>query len=130
VAVHSPQIWTVEEIAARYKYTTRHIFELIRRHKLPVLGTKTQIRFDETAVAALEEAIRCPSPSSDDEIGPEPSRSRGRSTGSGYNAVLDRMTQRLQQKKPPSSKPSSSTNDTTANVVGFGVSRLPQNSTS
>src|SRR5262252_4638277 len=82
-AVHA----TLEEIAAQYRFTPRYLRELIRKHALPVLRSGRLVRFDALALAALEEVLRCPSPS---PVADQPARSPsvGMLAERAYSAVL------------------------------------------
>jgi excisionase family DNA binding protein len=110
------RLLTVVEVAELYGYQKRYILELVRRHRIPVLGTGRMIRFDRVALDALEEALRFRSPSPAANR-PAPSPSPGASPDAAFNAALKRLTRDSPKKKPHSSKPSSCAPNTTENAV-------------
>src|ERR1700757_2702731 len=89
---------TLAEVAELRRFTPRYLRELIRRHQIPVLRSGRLIRFDALSLRALEEALRCPSPSSA-ESRPEPSRSPALSPGRAFAAALRATTPSSPRKK-------------------------------
>jgi excisionase family DNA binding protein len=55
---------TLAEVAELRRFTPRYLRELVRRHQIPVLRSGRLIRFDALSLSALEETLRCHSPSS------------------------------------------------------------------
>src|SRR5215475_1470089 len=56
-------VLTLAEVAELHRFRPRYLRAFIRRHGIPVLRSGRLIRFDALALCALEEALRCPSPS-------------------------------------------------------------------
>src|SRR6516225_9617464 len=54
---------TLAEVAELRRFTPRYLRELIRRYQIPVLRSGRLIRFDALSLRALEDVLRCPSPS-------------------------------------------------------------------
>src|SRR5215472_13003863 len=84
---------TLAEVAELRRFTPRYLRELIRRHQIPVLRSGRLIRFDALSLCALEEALRCRSPSSVANQ-PAPSQSPGLSPGRAVAAALKATTLR------------------------------------
>ena len=121
---------TLEEVAADMKVSARWLRNVVRERNIPVLRRGRVIRFDQPAINALEEALRCPdmppvSASLSDRI-PARSRSSARSTGNEYDRALKAAAPSLRAKKPPFSKQSSYAPTGTANVVALDPSRRPR----
>src|SRR5215472_12338252 len=99
---------TLDDAAELFSFTPRYLRELIRRHQIPVLKSGRLIRFDATALHALEEALRCRSKSSrESKLGRSPSPVRYASVparGSEFNNALVATTPSSPPKKQRSSR--------------------------
>src|SRR5215475_14142112 len=124
----SEPILTFAQVVDRYQFTRRKLRNIIRKFSIPVLhygGDIDDIRFDDVALTALDEALRCPSKSSAANLR-APSRSRVRyaqlpATASAYNDVLALTTSPSPKEKPPASPPKSTPAES-GNVVPIGHS--------
>jgi hypothetical protein len=130
------EIWTITEVAEKYRFSERWVRDFCRARNIPVLRSKSKIRFDEIAINAFEQELRAPcrtllSPS--EKIAPAPFKSPERFPGiGGYDEMLRRKRERASAKgrresspspKPPSSKPTCSSKQSTAptqTVVAIG----------
>src|SRR3984893_4330485 len=112
---------TLAEVAELRRFTPRYLRHLVRRHRLRVLRSGRLIRFDKVALCALEEALRCrsPSPAADP---PARSPSPAMSADAAFAAALRATTPSSPRKKPRRSRPSSCAPPGTENVVAFGLS--------
>src|ERR1700739_2590847 len=98
---------TLAEVAEIRRFTPRYLRELVRRHQIPVLRSGRLIRFDALSLRALEEVLRCHSPSPAASL-PARSRLAARSPGNAYDAALKATTQSSRPKKLPPWRPKSS----------------------
>src|ERR1043166_626435 len=81
------RIYTLEEVAKRFHFELRWLREFIKARKLPYLGTRNQMRFNSCALAALEEALRCPC---DERTGSRSGATQAaRRSISGYDYLMD-----------------------------------------
>src|SRR6516165_11695381 len=93
---------TLAEVAELRRFTPRYLRELIRRHQIPVLRSGRLIRFDTLSLHALEEALRCHSPSAGvNRLAPSPSSAQ--SPERADVAALKATTPNSQRRKPPRS---------------------------
>ena len=115
-------ILTPAEVAALFKISVHKVKRTVIARGVPVLRVGRDIRFDQQAIEAFTEAIRCPSKSPG---GSPPARSRyqGRSRGSAYNDVRKAISNELQKKRQQRSKSKSSEPSGTENVVALDHSR-------
>src|SRR5262249_21375079 len=113
---------TLAEVAELRRFTPRYLRELVRRHQIPVLRSGRLIRFDTLSLCALEEALRCHSPSSGVNR-PEHSQSPALSPARAFAAALKATTPSSQPRKPQRSKRSSSALPGMGNVVVLAPSR-------
>src|SRR6516165_9305864 len=90
------------EVAELRRFTPRYLRELIRRYQIPVLRSGRLIRFDALSLRALEDVLRCHSPSSVANQ-PAPSQSPGLSPERAFAAALKATTPSSPRKKPPRS---------------------------
>ena len=111
---------TLSEIADRLKFSERKLRQLIRQYEIPVLAAGRDIRFDQQAIAALEEALRrsCRSGSTAAKAA-DTTRSTSRLLGSAYEQARKLLTEDLREKRPPRSRSTSSEPPGTANVVAL-----------
>src|SRR5215813_7786304 len=107
---------TLAEVAELRRFTPCYLRELIRRHKILVLLSGLLIRFDTLSLCALEEALRCHSPSSGANR-PERSQSPALSPARAFAAALKATALPSPAKKPQRSKQRFSERSSTANVV-------------
>jgi hypothetical protein len=121
-----PEYRTLGEVALDLKFTPRRLREVIRRRRIPVLRDGRDIRFDDLALRALEEALRSPSRS---PAGETPARSPSRAPSNlpmapdaAYAAALKATTSPSPGKRRRSSKRDCCATPGTANVVAFGLS--------
>jgi len=56
--VRMERLLTLAEVAHRFQFKQRWLRQFVRRHRIPVLGSRNQIRFDPAALNSLEEALR------------------------------------------------------------------------
>jgi hypothetical protein len=112
---------TLAEVAELRRFTPRYLRELIRRHQIPVLGSGRLIRFDTLALCALEEALRCHSPSSGANR-PERSQSPALSPARAFAAALRLTNPSSRPKKLQRSRLRSSAQPGTASVADLEVS--------
>src|SRR5262249_50230321 len=100
---------TLAEVADLRRFTPRDLRDLIRRYGIPVLRSGRLIRFDASALAALEEALRQPCPSRSSAAPTRaPSPSRALSPASAFAAALRATIPNSPPKRQPHSKPSCS----------------------
>jgi hypothetical protein len=120
---------TIEDVAAHLDITPRSVRQIVRKHNVPVLSTGRHIRFDDHAITAFYEVLRCRSLSTSAPTVPvAPSKSRASSnyrTGgkSKFDEVRARLIAGLQLKPQPRSKRKSSGTPITANVVALDPTR-------
>src|SRR5215475_5542475 len=107
----SEPILTFAQVVDRYQFTRRKLRNIIRKFSIPVLhygGDIDDIRFDDVALTALEEALRCPSPSSAEKVRARlrsPARSASRMVPQSEYNVEQRATALLSRaRKRPSLK--------------------------
>jgi len=121
---------SIDDVAAHLDITPASVRKIVRKHRVPVLSTGRHIRFDDIALAAFMEVLRCRSQSPVAATAAKPSTSRAVSTyragrSSEYANAL-RLTGSLSRaRKRPRSKPESSATDGTASVVALAPSRRP-----
>jgi excisionase family DNA binding protein len=120
---------TIEDVATHLGVTPRSVRQIVRKHHVPVLSTGRHIRFDDHAITAFYEALRCRSQSTNaPTVLAAPSKSRAPSnyrTGgkSTFDEVRERLIADLQPKRPPRSKRKSSETPTTGSVVALDPTR-------
>jgi excisionase family DNA binding protein len=115
---------TLREIAEQLKFSERKLRDIIRRHDIPVLQAGRDIRFNERAIAALEEALLRPCRSgSTDAKALHSSKSTLRSRGNAYAEARKLLTEGSRARRPQRSKQSSSEPPGTGNVVALDHSR-------
>src|SRR5262249_22728996 len=117
---------TLNEVAARFKFTEAELRDFINRRKIPVLRKTPRshkIRFNRAALEALTEALTspCPSSASSPANRPVPSRSRGRilSPEEEFNNALRATTPNSPPNRPRRLRQNSSEPPGTENVVAL-----------
>jgi hypothetical protein len=82
---------TLQQVADELHFTPRRLRAIIKRHGVPVLKDGRDIRFDQVARSALDEALRCPSKSPDAKT-PARSPSAARSPANAFASALSLTT--------------------------------------
>src|SRR5262249_49541760 len=113
---------TLPEVAELRRFTPRYLRELIRRHQIPVLRSGRLIRFDALSLCALEEALRCHSPSSGANR-PERLPSPALSPARAFAAALKATTTKSPPKRQQQLRQTSFAPRGTANVVALARSQ-------
>src|SRR5690242_16618522 len=108
-AAAKPPLQSVRQVAERFGYEPRYIRDLVRRHKIEVIGKGRMTRFDDLALRQLEEALRCLSTSPGGATAPASLRSpvisnypTGR--GSAFERALNLIDSSSPASKPPRSR--------------------------
>jgi excisionase family DNA binding protein len=120
---------TIEDVAEHLGVTPRSVRQIVRKHHVPVLSTGRHIRFDDHAITAFYEALRCRSQSTNaPTVLAAPSKSRASSSyrmggQSKFDEVQARLAAGSRSKRPPRSKRKSSETPITANVVALDPTR-------
>ena len=109
---------TLAQAAEIFHKKPRWLRNYVKKHKIPVLKPGRDLLFDDIALSALREAMRCHSPSPG---AGEPARlpSAGLSPDAAYAAALKVTIRSLRQKKPGRSRRNSSEQLGTGNVVAL-----------
>jgi hypothetical protein len=120
---------SIEDVAAHLDITPASVRKIVRKHRVPVLSTGRHIRFDDIALAAFMEVLRCRSQSTVEKIDPLPhSKSRGLSSyrmggKSKFDEVRERLIAGSQRKPQPRSRRGSCATPTTESVVALDPTR-------
>jgi hypothetical protein len=124
----APRYQPREAVARALGLHERTLRRLERQLGIPVLRVGRQVRYDQVAIAALEDA--CRSKSGPEKVAlaygsPAPSLPPGRRKASGSDDVLAQMIADLQRKKHLRSKRRSSATTITGSAAEPGSGRRP-----
>src|SRR5438270_661247 len=78
---------------ASYHFTERHVREPVKEPVIPVLGRGRMMRFDNAAIAAFEEVLKCRSGSSPGQTAGPAKSPAGSPYRTGDKSVFDRVQQ-------------------------------------
>ena len=121
---------TLSEIADQLHFSERKLRRIIRQRDIPVLEAGRDIRFDDRALIALEEALRRPCRSASTAVKAAPiTKSMSRSRGNAYEEARRLLTEDLPENRQPQLRPISSAPRGTASVVALDHSRKPSSAT-